>query len=140
MPEVTITCAVPRSVNATNGSSRWKRHRLKTRAQADLAMLLLAEGLPRPVPGDRVHAVARIVHPAKRRRDEGNYRAPLEKALGDALCPPRRKRELERPAGWLSDDTPEHFTFGAITFDVDPDRAAYCELTLTYGAELEAAA
>ena len=57
--------------------------------------------------------------PARRRRDSGNYRVMLEKALGDALV----------EGGWLPDDTPEHYEFGGVTFtegaaqDVSADAA-----------------
>lgn len=135
MPEVTITCSVPPSVNATRGEHWTKTRRRKRRLQAELAILLLHAELPRPIPGDRVHATAVIVHPVERRRDEGNFRAALEKALGDALSP----HDHDALNRWLSDDTPEHFTFGAITFETGPG-LPHCDVTLTYGAALEAAA
>jgi hypothetical protein len=54
----------------------------------------------------KVRATAELRFPTSRRRDEGNFRSMLEKALGDAL----------QVGGWLEDDTPEHFTFGELTF------------------------
>lgn len=58
----------------------------------------------------RVRASAVLRFPKRRRRDEGNFRAPLEKALGDAL----------QHRGIIADDTPDHFTFGELTFDPEP--------------------
>src|SRR5947207_1933958 len=75
-------------------------------------MLLLAEQLPRRL--ERVEASAVLTFPTRRRRDEGNYRALLEKALGDALVEGR----------WLVDDTPERFTFGTVSFAEGQPRTA----------------
>jgi hypothetical protein len=125
MPETTITFLPPPSVNRTNGKHWTVQRRLKRALQTEIEILLLAAGLPAPVPGDRVHATAVAIYPIERRRDEGNLRAPIEKALGDAL----QQR-------WLSDDTPEHFTFGPIDFRVEPRRTQRVELTLLYGPEL----
>jgi hypothetical protein len=58
--------------------------------------------VPRPVPGGRVEASAVLLVPDRRGRDEGNYRTPLENALGDALV----------RGAWLPDDTPAHYRFG----------------------------
>lgn len=65
---------------------------------------LLAARVPKPLPPVRASAVLRFS--SKRKRDEGNFRSVLEKALGDAL-----------QLGWLEDDTPEFFTFGDLSFD-----------------------
>lgn len=83
--------------------------RAKKRLQSDLEAMLLVERIPRPLKFVEAIACLRF---AKRsaRRDEGNYRTPLEKALGDALV----------NGGWLSDDTPDTFQFGRLTFDPDP--------------------
>lgn len=107
----TVELAPPSSMNAA-GAHWAKRHRRKRATQGDLAMALLAAGVPHPIPGDRVRATAELLFPTRRRRDEGNFRTALEKALGDALCP----HDRESPFRWLSDDTPEHYTFGAVTF------------------------
>jgi hypothetical protein len=125
---VMIEAPVPVSVNKTRGEHWQVTRRRKRQLQAQLVLLMLAAGVPRPVPGDRIHATARIVHPTNRRRDEGNYRAAMEKALGDALAP-HNPDVLHR---WLSDDTPEHFTFGAITFAKEAGCTPRCELTLTW--------
>lgn len=132
------------------------RHRAKRALQRDLTDLLAAAGVPRPIPGDRVRATADVLMPTARRRDEGNYRTALEKALGDALGPPVQSAEeraygIPPAEGYLPDDTPEHFTFGAVTFGLT-DRAAYkppgarvaprlpavCRIRLVWGDDLAA--
>lgn len=67
----------------------------------------MAERCPRGLA--TVHASASLRFAVRRRRDEGNYRTPLEKALGDALV----------NGGWLPDDTPEHFRFGGVLIEPD---------------------
>lgn len=98
----------PPSVN-TYAHAHWRRyHGIKKAWEATFAeeLMVLRRQLGR---ADRVHATASLRFPQRRRRDEGNYRAPLEKALGDALV----------GGGYLADDTPDHFTFGAVTFEDD---------------------
>jgi len=97
---------VPPSLNrlGTRGS-RWTVTRQKTRWQDIFEQLLMASGLLRDQ--EQIRATAQIRLPVRRRRDEGNYRWLLEKALGDALVNGR----------WLPDDTPEYFTFGEVTFE-----------------------
>lgn len=144
MGRVVLELDPPASVNAAPAkSSRGAgigRHKAKKALEADLARLLLAAGVPRPIPGGRVRATARILTPKARRRDEGNFRAPLEKALGDALSPFDR----ESPFRWLDDDQPPAFTFGAVTFgqtepgwDGKPKRGV-CELAIVWGEDLYA--
>lgn len=112
--------AVPPSLNRERGAHWSRMRRIKGQWQEDLGKLLMAE-MPRhrtgPIAALHVEAVLRFP-PAKRgaktrRRDEGNFRWMLEKALGDAL----------QEGGWLADDTPEYFTFGALTFDPEPGPA-----------------
>lgn len=125
------------SVNATRGQHWSKTLRLRRRLTAMLSELLVAAEVPMPIPGDRVHATAVLTFPLDRRRDEGNYRAELEKALGDTLAPPPPKG---LPAGaivalerrWLSDDTPEHFTFGTVTFEHQPGAIPIARITLEW--------
>lgn len=97
---------VPPSLNrmGTRGS-HWTVTRTKTRWQDIFEQLLMASGLERGQ--GRVRATASLRLPVRRKRDEGNYRWLLEKALGDALVNGR----------WLLDDTPDYFTFGAVTFE-----------------------
>jgi hypothetical protein len=101
---------VPPSQNQRRGEHWAKTRARKKKLQDDLFVLMLAEKLPKGL--TRVHATASIRLPQNRRRDEGNYRDALEKALGDAL-------QLQ----WLPDDTPEFFTFGALTFEEETGAA-----------------
>jgi hypothetical protein len=95
----------PPSLNAVAGrSNRWAFSRPKKQWQRDLAVALMAIGVPRNL--HRVEASAVLSFTTARRRDEGNFRVILEKALGDALV----------EGGWLEDDTPDHFRFGAVDF------------------------
>lgn len=98
--------ATPPSLNVTGFRSHWAAgRRAKMLWEHVFWALLVQAELPKGL--DSVHATARLRFPVKRRRDEGNYRAILEKSLGDALT----------SGNWLQDDTVEHFTFGAVTFD-----------------------
>lgn len=125
--------SAPASVNVTRGEHWTVTRRRKQRATVELVNMLLGAQVPRPIPGDRVHATAVAYYPVNRRRDEGNLRAPLEKALGDALAPARGGMFR-----WLSDDTPEHFTFGALTFGIRPGPPSV-EVKLTWGDSLPCA-
>jgi hypothetical protein len=111
MPEVELALThLPTSLNATQ-HAHWTRVRAgKQQLQRDLEIVLMAACLPRPLPGPPVLASAVLVVPDRRRRDEGNFRTPLEKALGDALV----------NGGWLRDDTPEHYRFGELVFKHEP--------------------
>lgn len=110
--------STPRSINALGTRGSWKaRHYGKKALQRELESYLMVHGVPRGC----VSAVAsaELRFPTKRRRDEGNYREPLEKALGDALV----------NGGWLPDDTPEHYRFERLEF-VDEPGAAYTRISL----------
>lgn len=150
MPTTTITATAPQSVNETTGATRAKSARIRKAYRLELQRLIHASDLPRPVPGDRVHCTAVLTFPAIRSRDEGNYRAPLEKAAGDALVPKPSKRDREvarlfaaqgkEPPPlplYLTDDTPEHFTFGEVTFIVDQTcRRPSCTIEIAWGDAL----
>lgn len=121
---------LPVSFNAT-GHAHWSRSwSAKQALQRDLEFVMLATpGLPRPIPGGRVQVSAVLLVPDRRRRDAGNFRTPLEKACGDALV----------NGGWLPDDTPEHFEFGDLVFEVAHgttwlDRVSATRLHLTWAA------
>lgn len=83
--------------------------RAKKRLQSDLESMLLVQRIPRPLEYVVVTACLRFAR-RNSRRDEGNFRTPLEKALGDALV----------NGGWLADDTPDTFRFERLVFD--PER------------------
>lgn len=64
--------------------------------------------LPRNLATIRAHAV--LTFPTNRRRDSGNYKAHLEKWLGDALQMCNR----------LTDDTHDVYSFGEVIILVEP--------------------
>lgn len=68
---------------------------------------------------DFVEAAAVIRFAVERDRDEGNFRATLEKALGDALV---GERSAWPEGRWLPDDTARHFRFDHVAFVVDPNK------------------
>lgn len=103
--------ATPPSLNAAGRANPHKQGRLKLDLQRELEGYLMASKLPRGC--SRVEASATLWFPTKRRRDEGNFRWLLEKALGDALT----------NGGWLPDDTPAHYRFRGLDFDREPARA-----------------
>lgn len=70
--------------------------------------LLQVAGVPRGL--GRVEASAVLTFTRRGRRDVVNFRTLLEKCLGDALV----------NGGWLDDDTPNEFSFGAVEFEVGP--------------------
>jgi hypothetical protein len=99
---------VPPSLNGMGFGSRgahMKFHRLKKKWEGLFQIVLLEQRVPKGL--RKVQASARLRFPVKRKRDEGNFRWLLEKALGDVL----------QAAGHLSDDTPDEFTFTALDFD-----------------------
>jgi hypothetical protein len=106
----------PPSLNAagtgTGAASGWKFRRAKVDWENDIGLLLVSarRRMPQPWPVDFLRVEATLRFPTRRRRDEGNYRALLEKAGGDAAQKVRM----------LDDDTPEFFEFGAVRFDPDP--------------------
>lgn len=71
---------------------------------------------------ESVTATAELRFKQRRRRDEGNFRVILEKALGDALV----------EGGWLADDTADHFRFGLLELSA-PSPEPVTEVHLTYG-------
>ena len=110
---------VPPSMNAVGGHSHWTVFRKHKKAwQRDIEMALLVAQVPRHL--QRVVAVASLRFTVDRRRDEGNFRMLLEKALGDALT----------NGGWLPDDTPDEYEFGKVHFESESGPARTV-LTLT---------
>lgn len=99
----------PKSLNSTgarggDGRVPWAYIKEKQRWEGNFQIRLLTEKVPRHL--KRVEASAVLTFPSKRRRDEGNFRFMLEKALGDTLV----------GGGWLEDDTPDGYSFGRLTF------------------------
>lgn len=127
MREVVVTYDdVPPSYNTFQRSHWSKQARLKSTWQGTFEGLLVAAGLPR----DRFascEASAMLRFPTRTRRDEGNFKVMIEKALGDALVNGR----------WLPDDTHRHFRFTHAGFEEErgPRRTV---LTLRFAEELAA--
>ena len=96
---------VPPSFNATRYKHWAAARRAKDALQAQIGWSLMAAGVPRRL--GAVSVEARLTFPVRRKRDEGNFRTPVEKATGDALV----------AGGWLEDDDPEHFRFGSLTVE-----------------------
>jgi hypothetical protein len=95
---------VPPSLNAVGFHSHWTVGR---KAKQDweqwLSIALMEQRVPKGL--KRVEATATLRFKQKRRRDEGNHRTLLEKALGDVL----------QGRGYLEDDTPDFYRFGRLT-------------------------
>lgn len=92
----------PPSYNRTAHAHWTVNRKVKQDWQRDCETALLLAKVPRGL--ELVKASARLYFRQRRRRDEGNFRVILEKALGDALTGGR----------WLPDDTPEHYRFGTV--------------------------
>lgn len=97
---------VPPSLNVvgSRGRSHWPYTNAKKKWEGIIGIGLMVAKVPRGL--QRVEASAVLTFPSKRKRDEGNFRTLLEKALGDILV----------SGGWLDDDTPEAFTFRELSF------------------------
>jgi hypothetical protein len=94
----------PPSFNKVGLHSHWAVGR---KAKQDweqwLSIALMEQKVPRGL--KRVEATATLRFKQRRKRDEGNFRALLDKALGDVL----------QAGGWLADDTPDFYRFGELT-------------------------
>lgn len=96
----------PPSLGIFGSGNRQLYQVLKKQWEDLLHDLLVASGLPKGL--RLVVADAEIIFPDQTRRDEGNIRFLLEKALGDTLT----------AGGWLEDDSfyPERsYIFGNLT-------------------------
>lgn len=112
---------VPPSLNRAGRLPPKAQGAIKKALQATLEGHLMASGLPRDL--NRVEAWAHLRFPrAGLRRDEGNFRWMLEKALGDALTNGR----------WLGDDTADAYTFYLLRFDREPGPAR-TTISIRYG-------
>jgi hypothetical protein len=94
----------PPSLNQIGFRSHWAVGRkAKQDWEQFLSIALLEQRVPRGL--KRVEATGTLRFKQKRRRDEGNFKALLDKALGDVL----------QAGGWLADDTPDYYRFGELT-------------------------
>lgn len=92
----------PPSYNITAHAHWQKVRREKQKWQRACETALMVAAVPRGL--GSVLVSGRLEFTQRRRRDEGNFRVILEKALGDALT----------NGGWLEDDTPDHYQFGKL--------------------------
>lgn len=92
----------PPSLNALGDGNRFAYRAMKEAWQRRIVELLEQTDLPRPL--DHVLAEGVLVVPDRARRDQGNHRFLLEKALGDALT----------AGGWLEDDDWARYEFGGL--------------------------
>jgi len=100
----------PPSFNKVGLHSHWTAGRkAKQDWEQRLFIALLEQRVPKGL--NKVTASATIRFKERRRRDELNFSTLLNKALGDVL-----------QRGWISDDTPEHYRFGAVELFAPVDR------------------
>lgn len=92
----------PPSYNVTAHAHWQKVRRAKQEWQRNCELALMVAQVPRGL--GSVLVSGRLEFKQRRRRDEGNFRVILEKALGDALT----------NGNWIPDDTPDHYRFGAL--------------------------
>lgn len=112
----------PPSLNRFTGGGRGPYHRAKKQWQQQLGTALMVAGVPRGLRSVKANAV--LTFPVKRRRDEGNLRFLLEKALGDILV----------EGGWLADDQGGDFEFGRLAFAEERgDPLTVIELEVEHG-------
>jgi hypothetical protein len=94
----------PPSLNQIGFRSHWtKGRKAKQGWEQWLSIALMEQRVPKKL--KRVEVTATLRFKQKRRRDEGNFKALLDKALGDVL----------QTGGWLADDTPDFYRFGELT-------------------------
>lgn len=93
----------PKSFNQVGLHSHWTVGRAeKRRWEGFLGIALMEQGVPRKL--KHVEARATLRFKQRRRRDLGNFRPLLEKALGDVLV----------SGDWLPDDTADLYRFGEV--------------------------
>lgn len=93
----------PPSMNQVGLRSHWSVGRAeKLKWEGWLGIALLEQRVPKGLKS--VQASAALRFKQRRRRDEGNHRMLIEKALGDVLV----------SAGYLPDDTPDLYRFGRV--------------------------
>lgn len=118
----------PPSLNVLGDGNRFIYRALKTAWEALLIERLKESDLPRGLA--HVLVEGECTFPDRRRRDQGNHRFMLEKALGDAL----------QQGGWLADDSWEHFEFGGLAAKYVPGVSRTRLLLFPTFSTMEAAA
>lgn len=102
----------PPSLNALGDGNRFAYRAMKETWEERLAELLGDSELPTGL--GRVTVEGVITVPDRKRRDQGNHRFLLEKALGDALV----------AGGWLDDDDWARYEFGGLQMVYERGTAA----------------
>jgi len=110
----------PPSYNTLVHAHWRKNHKAKQDWQQWCFLALLKAEVPRGL--EVVTATAMLHFKQHRRRDEGNFRVVLEKALGDALV----------NGEWLPDDTPDHYRFERLRFTSPSAVAPRTEVALVF--------
>lgn len=129
----------PPSLNALGARGGGRAfHRKKRQWQGLIGTAILASELPVLLAGGRrassIEARGEIAFRTNRRRDEGNFRAMLEKSLGDALVDDPKAW----PGGrWLADDDVDRFRFGRLELVVDPELPGILKAETRLELELE---
>lgn len=119
MTEVVLEIpGTPPSYNRTAHAHWTVNRKVKRDWQERCELVLMEARVPRGL--HLVTVTARMFFKERRRRDEGNFRVVIEKSLGDALT----------NGGWLPDDTPDHYRFGAVEL-LSPAQVPLTQLTLT---------
>jgi hypothetical protein len=97
-----LHAGAPPSMNLLGSGNQFAYQAHKSAWQEALIELLEEADLPRPVA--RIVAEGEVTFPDRRKRDQGNHRFFVEKALGDALV----------TGGWLEDDDWTRYEFGGL--------------------------
>jgi hypothetical protein len=93
----------PPSINPLGSGDPMAYQGLKQQWQSLILERLAASGLPKGL--ERVLVEGEVTFPTRAKRDQGNFRFLVEKALGDALV----------EGGWLADDDWDSYEFGNLT-------------------------
>jgi hypothetical protein len=93
----------PPSINPLGSGDPMAYQGLKQQWQSLIVHLLRLTDLPRPCA--HILVEGEVTFPTRAKRDQGNFRFLIEKALGDALI----------EGGWLVDDDWDSYEFGNLT-------------------------
>ncbi len=99
--EVSVAACPPSLNDVAGQGSRYRWIAAKKRWYGLLQAALVDAGM---LPCLSVYVEGQVTFPNRIKRDQGNYRAPLEKFLGDAL----------QRGGYLPDDDWAHYQFGDL--------------------------
>jgi hypothetical protein len=116
----------PPSMNTNAIRSHWRGfHREKKAWEDEIGFMLMAALLPRL--GERAIAGCKMRFPRRGRRDSGNFKGVVEKALGDALV----------AGGWIPDDDAARYVFVGVEFEDEtgPNRTTIVVFTQPAGRQ-----